>query len=87
MMTDAMVIHRDGRIVHQSGGSITMDSHPGGGTNFYLRFPALERQVTAPALLYLSGYSQDALDEGLHFLFKPFSPAVLRQTVRRLLDS
>jgi CheY-like chemotaxis protein len=46
---------------------------------------------SAPLVIYMSGYSDDALeqyelDAGAVFLRKPFTPAGLAQTVRRAID-
>jgi len=43
-------------------------------------------------VLYMSGYTDDAivhdgiLNVGINFIQKPFSPAVLAETVRKILD-
>ncbi|HWP34687.1 MAG TPA: response regulator [Thermodesulfobacteriota bacterium] len=60
-----------------------------GGRELY---EALCRRSPAPRFLFMSGYSTNAvqerfiLDEGLHFLHKPFSPAELARRVRQVLD-
>src|SRR5262249_30199588 len=46
----------------------------------------------APAVVYMSGYADDALsryelDPNAVFLRKPFSPAMLARTIRRTLDA
>ena len=43
-------------------------------------------------VLYMSGYTDDAivhhgvLNDGVNFMQKPFSPAVLAETIRKVLD-
>ena len=52
--------------------------------------PALARQLigvrTEMAVLYMSGYSSEAVGEGLPFLQKPFTPETIARAVRTALD-
>ncbi|MFO0594627.1 MAG: PAS domain S-box protein [Myxococcaceae bacterium] len=53
----------------------------------------LRSKGLAPRVLFVSGYTADVVtqhgvrDVGLEFLSKPFTPTVLRERVRRLLDA
>lgn len=48
---------------------------------------ARELRAHAPLkVLFMSGYTGDALDPGEHFLQKPFTPASLARAVRRALE-
>ena len=50
------------------------------------------KQGVSPQILFMSGYTQDAivhdgrLDPGVNFLEKPFTPAALVCKVREVLD-
>ncbi|EDY18155.1 multi-sensor hybrid histidine kinase [Chthoniobacter flavus Ellin428] len=56
-------------------------------------YSKIMQRAPGARVLFMSGYTDDALahhgvlDEGLHFLEKPFSPARLAQKVRTVLDN